>query len=158
MTEYDFEFVSQRNIKRLRDENNRLRRTLSWLIKHEIVDRYNDQMMILRRGRNVILIPMPSWVIKTFEEVGGGETLSTGTPARTHHVDWISYDPYGYDTGDPQRVFNAPSSPEMQAIRAFLLWFSHRHGDEQDMRDVLLNEAKLPSSVVDWVMEGQWQR
>jgi hypothetical protein len=42
--------------------------------------------------------------------------------------------------------------PEMQAIKAFCQWFAHRHGTPEDMALVLYDEAKLPMSVIDWVL------
>jgi hypothetical protein len=44
--------------------------------------------------------------------------------------------------------------PEMQAIRSFFEWFAHRHGSMDDMRQVLGVEARLPESVIDWVLGG----
>jgi hypothetical protein len=42
--------------------------------------------------------------------------------------------------------------PEMQAIRSFFEWFAHRHSSTDDMRQVLDVEARLPESVIEWVL------
>ena len=57
--------------------------------------------------------------------------------------------PYSMTPCDADAIL---AMPEMQAIRSFFEWFAHRHSSTDDMRQVLDVEARLPESVIEWVL------